>query len=388
MSSELLQITTRINPEHVTTMKKLELYKHMGITLIKLLELLYICDHTLETTEKFLQLLVESTCSIMMSVTLNVFCVWAEVKYDEEVLQIIIAEKAYAITEKYQKVESVKDLLQMLVSISKKPKTITEMIQEADNITMISKIYRNDLNQKQWFNALLNTQIMNDKKSMNCIEELSHLCDLTNVDRILDINAAFKTDKINELALKCANNLCVEDLTIACTRYFFKHGLHNALDKDISADITFLLNQSSNGSSDVLTKHILLLYLQNPHQVVDIMLMECLKSKMYSTLLRGVFGIMRDLLQVEQLLYTSLEKLLATDYVLSSDNITNYTTLFNILFETNCITWEKFIDTHLMSYLEDNSEDLEKLLPHYTFLKVITQSPLWKDYLISFNFRI
>lgn len=291
-------------------------------------------------------------------------------KCNDEVLQIIIGEKAYAITEKYQKVEYVKDLVQMLVSIAKKPKSISEMIQEADSITMIDRIYKNDSNQKLWFNALLNTQIFNNKKTMNCIEEWSHLCNLTNVDRILDMTATVKTEKTKKLALKCADNLCIEDLTIACTRYFFKHGLHNALHSDISTEITSLFNKSSESTMQALTKQILLLCLQSPHQVVDILLVECLKSTVYTTFLKEVFAITRDLLQIEQLLFSSLKKMLSTEYALNSDNITNYTALFNILFETNCITWEKFIDSYLLSYVEEHGNDLENLLQHFSLIKV------------------
>lgn len=60
-------------------MKRVELYKHMGITLINLLELLYMCDDGVDSTERFFELAVESTCTIMKSVTIKVFCAWAEV---------------------------------------------------------------------------------------------------------------------------------------------------------------------------------------------------------------------------------------------------------------------------------------------------------------------
>lgn len=257
----------------------------------------------------------------------------------------------------------------MLVTIAKKPRTINQMIKEADTITIIQNVYKADSHQKLWFNALLNTQIFNDKKAINCIEECSHLCNLPDVDRILDLSQRAKTATAKKLALKCAENLNVTDLTVACTRYFFKYGLSSALHKDISPEITLLLNKTKEGDLDMLTKQILLLSLQNPPQVIDVLLAEALKSSLHFKLLRHTFEVIHELLQIEKLLITCIRKLLK-DFKPSNENTIHYSALFTMLFETNCLTWNNFIDNLVLPYFEEYSNDYDSLTQFFSLLNV------------------
>lgn len=85
-------------------------------------------------------------------------------------MQIVVATSAYLVVEKYQKNKLATELITMLKSIGRKPKTITERIQEADVSTIVKMV--NDAGEHQilWFRALLNVQALSDVKVVECIE--------------------------------------------------------------------------------------------------------------------------------------------------------------------------------------------------------------------------
>lgn len=82
----------------------------------------------------------------------------------------MVASSAYLVVEKYQNNKLATELVTMLKSIARRPKTIAERIQEADVSTIIKMVDDAGEHQILWFRALLNTQTLSDVKVIECVE--------------------------------------------------------------------------------------------------------------------------------------------------------------------------------------------------------------------------
>lgn len=75
----ILQYLTGLYPGHIKNLKAVQIYQHMGFTLLSLFELLLSCDKENINLRKFIENLLKTCCTIIKNVTINVFCSWAEV---------------------------------------------------------------------------------------------------------------------------------------------------------------------------------------------------------------------------------------------------------------------------------------------------------------------
>lgn len=76
---EMIYNLRGINVDQTTNMKSTKVYTHMGYTFLRVLDLLQMCDTGNTLTEKLLNSLIMAAATAMEAVTLDVFCVWAEV---------------------------------------------------------------------------------------------------------------------------------------------------------------------------------------------------------------------------------------------------------------------------------------------------------------------
>lgn len=77
----ILQILTGLFSDQVKTMKIEQIYQHMGFTLLNLLDFLLYIDEKTCALKKLLEPVFGITCNVVKSITLDVFCEWAEVNH-------------------------------------------------------------------------------------------------------------------------------------------------------------------------------------------------------------------------------------------------------------------------------------------------------------------
>lgn len=260
----------------------------------------------------------------------------------------------------------------MLSTIARKPKSLPELVQQADVSTMITMIAKCDGNQQQWFHALTNTHIFDNEKSMECLEKYCYLCTQDDIDRILNMSTNYNSPRTTKLALKCASCLPLNELIVVSTRYFRKFGIINNLDDgNIRNQLILLLNCIKNVSSinDKLISKVILLMLQNPKEVLEYLYYECLKSSVYSLCLKEVFVANKEIVVINSLAATTLAAVLRKTEI-SNENTLQIIQLLNVLLETECVTYEEFIEKVMVPSLEQflqegKQSDLQNLL--YSF---------------------
>lgn len=79
VSTEILDVLRGLNVEQVQLMKTDTIYQEMGFKLLKLLQLLFLCDPSKENLAPLIRNVVNISCDITAAVTVDVFCEWAEV---------------------------------------------------------------------------------------------------------------------------------------------------------------------------------------------------------------------------------------------------------------------------------------------------------------------
>lgn len=242
----------------------------------------------------------------------------------------------------------------MLSTIARKPKSLQELVQQADATTMVAMIEKCDGNQQQWFHALTNTHIFDNQKSMECVEKYCYLCTQDDIDRILNMSTNYNNQQTRNLVLKCASSLPLKELTVVATRYFYKHGIINNLDNgNVRNQLVLLLNciKSVNGINDKVMSEVVLLLLQNPKEVLEYLYYECLKNSIYSLFLKEVFLTIKEIVVIHSLAVTTLAAFLKQTEI-SNENTLQTIQLLNVLLETECITHEEFIEKCIVPSVE------------------------------------
>nr|XP_023018014.1 uncharacterized protein LOC111507024 [Leptinotarsa decemlineata] len=332
----ILQNLSGIYSDQIKNLKTIQIYQHMGYCLLYLFELLLYCDKDHLPLRKFVKNIFRTCCSIIRNITINVFCAWAEIEEDEEILQTVISGKAYMVTEEYQKYPEAKELIGMLGQIAKKPLTLTELIHKADVRTMIRNVNKVNKDQRNWFKALLGTNIFKDKAALECVKSWYHLCSEDDVSLLLDLCVNMNNFEHKEIVLKCAATLPVEKLVLVATRHFHKHKFVNMASEGIEDALTVIFNKLNDKSSNVsedLTGDLVFLLLQSPELVLSCLFSECLKSTFHTACLKHTFSLIREIAKINSIGVTILHGVIERN-VPSSQNVDNYMELFRNLVDT------------------------------------------------------
>ncbi|KAJ8985405.1 hypothetical protein NQ317_017031 [Molorchus minor] len=247
--------------------RSVQIYQHMGYCLLHLFELLLYCDKTNTNLRRVIDNIIGACCSLVNNVTVTVFCSWAEIDEDDEPLQNIISEKAYLVVEKYQKYEEAKELLTMLVSMARKPKTLTEL-----------------KTRQVGFQALLNTEIFNNNKAVECVYTCAHMCTEDNVTRLLNLCIQTHNIEANKLAIKCASTLNLEKLILVITRHYYKNKFNQ-----IPMQMTVLSKIFACCCYRILQFFFGFIY--------D----ECLKNVFYTTCLKDTFSVIKEIAEIDRI---------------------------------------------------------------------------------------
>ncbi|CAG9827894.1 unnamed protein product [Diabrotica balteata] len=252
---------------------------------------------------KYANMFLTATANKISSTTYS-----SETEVDDENLQMLISNKGYLVLERYQKLPESKDLVAVLGSLAKKPKSITEQIHEADIGKMINKINKTDRDQIHWFKALIRTQIFENEESAKCVKKWYHLCDEEDVSQLLNWCVQKKTPQSVELTVKCLSTLDLEKLTAVATTYFYKNKFIKLQASDVAKTLRSLLNKAKE-DSDVendLAKDILILFMQQPVIVLPYLYEECIKNSFYTNVLKKTFEVLKDIIKIDNIGVTTL----------------------------------------------------------------------------------
>lgn len=251
-------------------------------------------------------------------------------------MQSVIGEEAYHVIEKYQKYEPAKPLMQMITSIAKKPKSLNEIIHEANSTTMILKIEQNPVDRTKWFTALLNTQVFQSKETKECVNRWANLCSSDDLERLLNLSVNHKNEEdVINIIIKCASFFSEDELIIIITRFFRQYGLKSCLrSKNTAQQLTIILNKLEKDAVKEPNKDVLLLILQDPETVLSTLCRESVKNSILLQSLSQTFLSIGEILAVEKLFVNILKKILEENKI-ESHNLENYKKLFGIIANTN-----------------------------------------------------
>ncbi|XP_030758370.1 uncharacterized protein LOC115884060 [Sitophilus oryzae] len=360
----ILNNLTGLFTDQMETMIKKQIYVHMGFTLLKLLDLLLYIDENIVALTKIVNSVISVTCIIVKSVTLDIFCEWAEVEYIDRSLQVVVAEKAYHTISKYQKCKLASELVSLLGNIARKPKTLMEQIQEADTETIIKRINAEDENQKAWFKALLNTSVFNNTDALECLNKWWMLCDESDVDRLLSLP---KNTQNKGLILKCAGNLQLDGLKRILTIYF--HRQKFIWKEDIQNETTLLFNQHQNDFSEQDLKNILLLILQNAELFFKHFYTAAFNTNL--SVYNKVFEITNEIIKIDHVGINIIWKVLEENEP-KCENINKYINFIENLLHTQCYTWDYIVSNIILRLINKHkvsTGSLEGLSSSLTIFK-------------------
>nr|XP_022919643.1 uncharacterized protein LOC111428382 [Onthophagus taurus] len=345
-------------------------HKLMGAAFLSILKLLKLCQ--IENKSLFITIenLVNTASSLMTVVTIDVFCTWAEIKQGDSPLQLIISEEAYQIIEKYQKFKPAKEFIQMLGSVAKKPRTISDQIRTANVDTIIRKVSEDSENRTKWFRAFLLTDVFANSASIECLKENYQLCTYQDIIYLLKKLIYVKTSENIDLFIQCTLNLNNTDLKSLLMRHYYDNGLKNNLGGDqnlIEQQLIFILNKLDSNKNN-LFREIILLLLREPKMVLKHLYKDCVKSGLVLDYLTETFHELEDFIEVEDLFLVILKEIL-TEIKLESGNLDNYKRLFSVI-SIKPSSCKKLINEILkpncFKYFQDkNDEDLKLLLIIY-----------------------
>ncbi|KAK4880881.1 hypothetical protein RN001_004200 [Aquatica leii] len=369
--NEMLENLAKFNPDKVQSWTFVRLQEHIGYTLLHILKLLNHCPISLE---RLINSLINSTITIMKAVTLNVFCVWAEVQYEDGTpLQLIIAGEAFVSIEHLQKFKPGLTLVQMLSTIAKKPKTLTEKIQEADIETIINNVNRNKEDQIQWFRALVNTNVFDSNDAIKCLDKWYQLCTPDDVCRLLHLSAP-SSDKT--LALKCAFALNIDDLKSVIVKYFWKYP--NDWNVDINNDLTLLFNKIQNNDQieQNLLKKIYLLLIQNRKMFLRSLYTNCFNASANVKHFKNIFSYIKNIIEVNNVAKNTFIEVFQEHFV-NDINVVASKELINALVELAYFT-------HVVVIRDIFQPQLKKLYENSAFTSML--STLRVLNVVSINF--
>ncbi|KAH1012591.1 uncharacterized protein LOC109546250 [Dendroctonus ponderosae] len=338
-ASIILQNVTFITTEEIEYRNTRKVYHHMGFIVLRLLDLMLHVDPSKDVVAKFIPGLVSTTCGLLKCVTIDVYCSWVEINEGDEVLQAVISGKAYVVLEKYQKNKMASELVSMLGTIARKPKTIAQRIMEADTARKICMVDENDQHQMSWFRALC-LDPFSDAKATACIEKWWKLCDESAVDKLLSAPTQ-QANQHKQLILKCASNLGVDELCRVVTIHFNKK--KTQWSEDITDQLVVYFNQVHRDMNADELKQILLLFLQNPHIAIQQLYINAFKR---SDELVQVFKLFKDVSDVENISRKLLKELFE-EHPPSCQNMQNYIQLLSSMINCQYHTWD-FIVTEVI----------------------------------------
>ncbi|CAH1100977.1 unnamed protein product [Psylliodes chrysocephalus] len=383
VSNMILFNLSGINSDQLKNLNQDKIYKHMGFCLLTLFELLLQCDKNCLSLKKFITYVIKTCSAIIQNVTLNVFCTWAEINIDDEILQIAVANKAYLVLQTYQKYPEASELISMLGILARKPKSLTEQIYEADINTIIKKINKKDQDQTSWFRALLKTQIFENKKALECVRTWSHLCNENDVSVLLNWCIKLHTEESVSVFIRCASNLTLEELKIVATSHFYKNKFLNLATTDVEENLTRMLNKFKEDADmeNDLTKDVLILFIQQPEVVLSYLYKECLKNNFYLKILTGTFDSIKEIVKIIDM-GSNVFLNVARDNAPNSNNLNNYIELLKTLNEIHYFTNDDILLKILNSmlnkcYCDKLLEELDLVLQ--MFLGISLPLPLTED---------
>lgn len=281
-----------------------------------------------------------------------------QIEQETESLQSVVAAEAYRVVERLQKHKPGKELLQMLSTVAREPRSLSQSIQSADRKTMIAHVNRGDSDQKQWFQALLAGNVLHDKDSIACIRKWADLCDQADVSRLLDLAVHEKHSDAIKLVVDCASGLPADSLALVINRFYRKHGIKNGFGGDkVQAQLTLVLNKMECES---LGKEVLILLLRDPELVLSLLYKECLKSSMYTQNLADTYKLIKNIVEIEALHLNTLERVFR-DLLINQDNLPGCHKFLETLIDDEYFKFSEVVKKVFMPRLQARTELLGTL---------------------------
>ncbi|XP_018319257.1 uncharacterized protein LOC108732791 [Agrilus planipennis] len=356
----------RVNPDLIEGWTSKRVYSHMGYTLINLLRLLLVCNEESNLLSKLINGLISASIFIMNAVSVDVFCIWAEITFEGHPLQTVIAFEAYNVVNKYNSYGPAKKLVHMLSTISRKPKSLREIILESDVESIVDRVGDTDSEpdiQRQWFVALLNTDVFSNKKATKCLKQYTHLCNDEDVFRILNLSRNYTSKEVKQVALNCAKNLEPSKLNIIITRFFYEYGVNSDLCivDNIEESLKKVLGRIKDEQDESsIANDILILILQSPEETLEVLFMERLYNVEYANKLRDTFRYIKCVAEVNSIWFKTFSKM----FSVTRETLPNYTNFVNTLIELEYISFAKYSEDFLAPKIDDlvSKTDYENLL--------------------------
>jgi hypothetical protein len=222
-----------------------------------------------------------------------------------------------------------------------------------------------DDTQKQWFTALLNTQVLKCKESIKCVDRWAHLCTIGDVSRLLSMSTLIKDPRAMKLVIKCASTLDTEDLILATVRHFYQDGIYNNLNEDIQLQLVLLFNKiKDKNNTTEFCKDLYLLLLQNFEKTLSYIFAECLKNTFYTYNLESIWPHLAKIITIDEIGLKVLKREIDIN-VPNEDNCKNYSELFNELTKNHVYCVESMILNVLLPMLQKAYEEQNyELLKH------------------------
>ncbi|XP_050293754.1 uncharacterized protein LOC126734257 [Anthonomus grandis grandis] len=324
--------------------KNAKIYRNVGFTMMNFLDLLLVLYPNNAVFKGFTTSVIDLSCSIIKFITLDIFISWAEIDFEDEMLQMIIAEKAYNVVNKYKDNEKANTMITMLGSFARKPRTIAERIMDADNKTKIAMVDRHNEHQKLWFRSLVDGNIFDDPDVLSCIERWWQLCDKTVVQKMILISTP-KERNHKDLIIKCTKNLTVSELMKYILIYIHKSDQHWC--ENISDQLTIFFNKIHGTVNEEDNRNLLLLILQNPKAFFKHFFLQSFKN---STKGDYIFQMLKSISTLETAVAPLKETL--SENKIFSGSLKNYLQLFETMINTEYHDWQFLAFQILLPYME------------------------------------
>ncbi|KAF5280127.1 hypothetical protein FQR65_LT15076 [Abscondita terminalis] len=348
---EMLENLSKFNLDKVKNWTHIRIQQHIGYTLLHVLQLLNKCPTSIK---KLNDSLINSAITIMKAVTLDVFCTWAEVQYEDGTcLQLIVAGEAYNCIEHLQKFSPGTTLVQMLSTIAKKPMTLAEKIQNADLETIINNVNSNKENQRKWFCALINNYDFDKKVAVKCLNKWHHLCTPEDISILLPLGSNADDSRI--LLLKCTSTLKMDDLKSVIFKYFRDYS--DDWNVNITNDLILLFNkmQSDTEIDDGTLKQIYLLLIQNRKMFLRTLYTNCLNTVVNVKNFKSVFSHIKDIIEINYVAKNIFLEVFENNFV-CDENIIAYKELLNVLTDLKYLTCQVVLSKVFLPQLKKLQE--------------------------------
>ncbi|KAL1514299.1 hypothetical protein ABEB36_003578 [Hypothenemus hampei] len=351
--SVILRNLVLVEADRVKGTEMQNVYKEIGLILLNLLQLLLTINNNDPALRKLLNTFITITGDVVKCVTLNIYVSWAEIEYNEDNLQAVISGRGYEVIEKYQELDMASELVGMLKTISRKPKTIAERILEADVASIIKMVNKCDEHQKFWFKALIKKNVFSDEEIVDCLDRWYNLSDIETVEVLLKLRP--KTSKHKKLVFKCASVLTLEDLKKVLIFYLYAERWH--WNDNIVDQLVPLFNQINGNLTVEKQKDLIELILQNPSQFIQHLFQNAFR---HSQELKDIFKLLKEQSEIGLKFLIELFK----ENPISGQNFSNYIQFINCIIETEFYSWPFLVEQVFLPLIkksEKNSEELKFL---------------------------